>query len=117
MLKRTLFLLSTLLHPQDDSTLEVSGKVGSVANSTMNAILEHGILGMAIELLDSPDQLPLDDSLGFLLAALLYNPSVLRNEKNTLLEKLDVIEREFLTDQDESEIIKKIAHLRSLVAS
>lgn len=123
LLKRTLFLFSSLLQPQDDSALEVSGGPGSVANTTMNAIFEHGILGMTLELLDCPEQVPLDDSLSFLLAVSLYNSSALQNnEKSELLEKLAIVERvcsssssSDIHPDDQKELAEKISHLRKLL--
>ena len=78
---------------------------------------------MTVELLDCPDQVPLDDSLSFLLAVLLYNSSALQNtEKRELLDKLDIVESSVVCNgssdihpDDQKELAEKIGQLRNLL--
>jgi hsp70-interacting protein len=101
LLKRSLFLLSSLLQPQDDGALEVAGQSGSVADTTLEAILEHGLIDMSIDFLGNPEQLPLDDSLSFLLSVSLFNPKPLEQYKAVLAMKLlTIVDLQNDMDQD-----------------
>lgn len=71
-----------------------------MANTTLQAIQEHGLLSMTTDLLDvSSDTLPLEDGISFLLSVALFNASALDNEKAALLSKLTSLQVK-LEDED-----------------